>query len=96
MASRGRRKPVGVVETARDLGVSTTTVSRALNGSPRSAGSSLTGSGHAEAREYVANRLARERRKLPITGRRSADRNDMTTGRSRALIGNYRRARNSK
>src|SRR6266567_3112839 len=34
MASRGRRKSVGVVEMARDLGVSTATVSRALNGSP--------------------------------------------------------------
>ena len=31
MASRGRHKPVGVVEMARDLGVSTATVSRALN-----------------------------------------------------------------
>jgi LacI family transcriptional regulator len=34
MASRGRHKSVGVVEMARDLGVSTATVSRALNGSP--------------------------------------------------------------
>jgi LacI family transcriptional regulator len=34
MASRGRRKSVGVVEMARDLGVSTATASRALNGSP--------------------------------------------------------------
>jgi hypothetical protein len=31
MASRGRRKSAGVVEMAPDLGVSTTTVSRALN-----------------------------------------------------------------
>ena len=35
MASRGRRKSVGVVEMSRDLGISTTTVSRALNGSPQ-------------------------------------------------------------
>ncbi len=35
MASRGRRKSVGVVEMARDLGISTATVSRALNGSSR-------------------------------------------------------------
>ena len=34
MASRGRRKSVGVVEMAHDLGVSTATISRALNGSP--------------------------------------------------------------
>lgn len=34
MASRGPRKPVGVVEMTRDLGISTTTLSRALNGSP--------------------------------------------------------------
>ena len=34
MASRGRRKSVGVVEMSKDLGVSTATVSRALNGNP--------------------------------------------------------------
>ena len=41
MASRGRRKSVGVVEMASDLGVSTATVSRALNGSP-SSGTGIT------------------------------------------------------
>ncbi len=46
MASRGRRTSVGVVEMARDLGVSTATVSRALNGSP-------------SVRRELANRLAR-------------------------------------
>ena len=40
MTSHGRRKSVGVVETASDLGVSTTTVSRALSASPSSAGRS--------------------------------------------------------
>ena len=56
MASRGRRKSVGVVEMARDLGVSTTTVSRALNGSPSVRGE-LADSirAHAEARGYVGN-----------------------------------------
>jgi hypothetical protein len=34
MASRGRRKSVGVVEMSRDLGVSTATASRGLNRSP--------------------------------------------------------------
>ena len=34
MASRGRRKSAGVVEMARDLGVSTASVSRAPDGSP--------------------------------------------------------------
>ena len=60
MASRGRRKSVGVVEMARDLGVSTATVSRALNGSPsvrRELADRIRT--HAEARGYVANRLAR-------------------------------------
>jgi LacI family transcriptional regulator len=60
MASRGRRKSVGVVEMARDLGVSTATVSRALNGSPsvrRELADSIRA--HAEKRGYVANRLAR-------------------------------------
>lgn len=60
MASRGRRKSIGVVEMARDLGVSTATVSRALNGSPsvrRELADRIRA--HAEARGYVANRLAR-------------------------------------
>ena len=60
MASRGRHKPVGVVEMARDLGVSTATVSRALNGSPsvrRELADRIRA--HAEERGYVANRLAR-------------------------------------
>jgi len=60
MASRGRRKSVGVVEMARDLGVSTATISRALNGSP-AVRQELADRirAHAEARGYVANRLAR-------------------------------------
>ena len=60
MASRGRRKSVGVVEMAQDLGVSTATVSRALNGSPavrRELADRIRE--HAQARGYVANRLAR-------------------------------------
>jgi LacI family transcriptional regulator len=60
MASRGRRESVGVVEMARDLGVSTATISRALNGSPsvrRELADRIRE--HAEARGYVANRLAR-------------------------------------
>jgi LacI family transcriptional regulator len=60
MASRRRRKSVGVVEMAQDLGVSTATVSRALNGSPsvrRELADSIRA--HAQARGYVANRLAR-------------------------------------
>jgi DNA-binding LacI/PurR family transcriptional regulator len=60
MASRGRRKSVGVVEMAQDLGVSTATVSRALNGNPsvrRELAYRIRA--HAEARGYVANRLAR-------------------------------------
>lgn len=60
MGARTRRSPVGVVDLARDLGVSTATVSRALNGSasvrPELAGRIRA---HAEARGYVANRLAR-------------------------------------
>jgi len=60
MASRRRRRSVGVVEMARDLGVSTATISRALNGSPsvrRELADRIRA--HAEARGYVANRLAR-------------------------------------
>ena len=60
MASRGRRKSVGVVEMAHDLGVSTATISRALNGSPsvrRELADRIRA--HAQARGYVANRLAR-------------------------------------
>ena len=60
VATRGRRKSVGVVEMARDLGVSTATVSRALNGSPavrRELADRIRA--HAEAEGYVANRLAR-------------------------------------
>jgi LacI family transcriptional regulator len=60
MASRGRRKSVGVVEMAQDLGVSTATISRALNGSPsvrRELADRIRE--HAQARGYVANRLAR-------------------------------------
>lgn len=60
MAGRTRRAEVGVVDLARDLGVSTATVSRALNGSaavrPELAARIRE---HAEARGYVANRLAR-------------------------------------
>ncbi len=58
--ARGREKSVGVVEIARDLGVSTATVSRALNGSSavRPALAERIRN-HAEARGYVANRLAR-------------------------------------
>jgi LacI family transcriptional regulator len=60
MASRGRRKSIGVVEMARDLGVSTATISRALNGSPSVRGELADRiRAHAEARGYVANRLAR-------------------------------------
>lgn len=57
---RGREKSVGVVEIARSLGVSTATVSRALNGSaavrPELAARIRA---YAESRGYVANRLAR-------------------------------------
>jgi DNA-binding LacI/PurR family transcriptional regulator len=60
MASRGRRKSVGVVEMARDLGVSTATVSRALNGSPSVRGELADRiRAHAQTRGYVANRLTR-------------------------------------
>jgi LacI family transcriptional regulator len=60
MVSRGRRKSAGVVEMTRDLGVSTTTVARALNGSPsvRWEFADRTRA-HTEAVGYVANRLAR-------------------------------------
>jgi len=50
MASRGRRKSVGVVEMAQDLGVSTATVSRALNSNPSVRRSSPTASGHTRRR----------------------------------------------
>lgn len=57
---RGRRGGVGVVDLARELGVSTATVSRALNGSdavrPELARRVRE---YAEQRGYVANRLAR-------------------------------------
>src|SRR5690242_6910788 len=60
MSARGRRSTFGVVDLARELGVSTATVSRALNGSaavrPELAERVRA---HAEARGYVANRLAR-------------------------------------
>ena len=88
MASRGRRKSVGVVEMASDLGISTTTVSRAERQPLGPPGARRQDPG-TRAGVWV-------RRQLHMTGRRSADRNDMTTGRSRALIGTCRRARNSK
>lgn len=60
MGSRGRRSSVGVIEIANDLGVSTATVSRALNGSsavrPELAKRIRA---HAQSRGYVPNRLAR-------------------------------------
>lgn len=60
MAPRSRRSDVGVVDLARELQVSTATVSRALNGSsavrPDLAQRIRE---HAEVRGYVANRLAR-------------------------------------
>jgi LacI family transcriptional regulator len=60
MATRERRSSVGVVDLARELGVSTATVSRALNGSsavrPDLADRIRA---HAESRGYVVNRLAR-------------------------------------
>ncbi|WP_028936897.1 LacI family DNA-binding transcriptional regulator [Pseudonocardia spinosispora] len=60
MGARTRRGEVGVVDLARELGISTATVSRALNGSsavrPELAQRVRE---HAEARGYVANRLAR-------------------------------------
>lgn len=60
MPSRKRRDSFGVVDLARELGVSTATVSRALNGSP-SVRPELADRirAHAESRGYVANRLAR-------------------------------------
>lgn len=60
MPSRARRGDVGVVDLARELGVSTATVSRALNGSdtvrPELASRIRR---HAQDRGYVPNRLAR-------------------------------------
>jgi LacI family transcriptional regulator len=60
MAARTRRAEIGVVDLARELGISTATVSRALNGSalvrPDLAERIRE---HAQARGYVANRLAR-------------------------------------
>ncbi|MEU6642777.1 LacI family DNA-binding transcriptional regulator [Saccharomonospora sp. NPDC046836] len=60
MGGRTRRSPVGVVDLARDLGVSTATVSRALNNSasvrPELAERIRA---YAESRGYVPNRLAR-------------------------------------
>lgn len=60
MAGRIRRTTVGVVDLARELGVSTATVSRALNGSdavrPEVADRIRS---HAASRGYVVNRLAR-------------------------------------
>ena len=55
-----RRSSVGVIDLARELGVSTATVSRALNGS-NSVRAELADRirEHAESRGYVANRLAR-------------------------------------
>lgn len=60
MGGRRRAAKVGVVDLARDLGVSTATVSRALNGSP-SVRPELARriQEYAETRGYVANRLAR-------------------------------------
>jgi LacI family transcriptional regulator len=60
MGTRRRAAKVGVVDLAQELGVSTATVSRALNGSP-SVRPELAQRirEHAEARGYVANRLAR-------------------------------------
>jgi LacI family transcriptional regulator len=60
MGARRRSAKVGVVDLARDLGVSTATVSRALNGSPAVRPELAQRiREHAEARGYVANRLAR-------------------------------------
>jgi LacI family transcriptional regulator len=60
MAARTRRAEIGVVDLARELDISTATVSRALNGSalvrPDLAERIRE---HAQARGYVANRLAR-------------------------------------
>lgn len=64
MASRGRRAAVagtvGLVDLARELGVSTATVSRALNGSPAVRPELATRiRAHAAHRGYVPNRHAR-------------------------------------
>ncbi|NMH96881.1 LacI family DNA-binding transcriptional regulator [Pseudonocardia acidicola] len=60
MAARARRAEVGVMDLARDLGVSTATISRALNGNPAVRPELAERiRQHAEARGYVANRLAR-------------------------------------
>src|SRR5262245_39499251 len=60
MPGRTRRTSVGVVDLARELGLSTATVSRALNGSaavrPEVAERVRE---HAASRGYVVNRLAR-------------------------------------
>jgi LacI family transcriptional regulator len=60
MPSRERRNTVGVVDLARELGISTATVSRALNGSP-AVRPDLADRirAHAQSRGYIANRLAR-------------------------------------
>jgi LacI family transcriptional regulator len=60
MGSRSRRAGIGVVDLARELGLSTATVSRALNGSPAVRPEVAERvRRHAESRGYVANRLAR-------------------------------------
>lgn len=60
MGVRRRAAKVGVVDLAKDLGVSTATVSRALNASPAVRPELAQRiREHAEARGYVANRLAR-------------------------------------
>jgi LacI family transcriptional regulator len=60
MGSRMRRSAVGVVDLAQELGVSTATVSRALNGSPAVRPELADRNRrHAQTRGYVANRLAR-------------------------------------
>lgn len=60
IAQARRAASVGVVDLARELGVSTATVSRALNGNPAvRAELAERIRAHAESRGYVANRLAR-------------------------------------
>lgn len=60
MTPRSRRGDVGVIDLARELNVSTATVSRALNGSPTVRPDLAERiREHAETRGYVANRLAR-------------------------------------